>query len=129
MILSKQSKSWPFSSWGTKTPKKLWCWGRPAIPSNQCGSFQIFVLVWSINLTQKWNTAVQIDILMLSWIAIRLHQDIGRFGATGLGKGELTDLKRPGSCFSPEFSKIQKSMANWEGISSHHPDWWPGQYC
>ena len=66
------------------------------------------------------------DILMLSWISTRLHQETGRFGAAWLGKVELTDLtwKRPDQCFSPEFSKVQKTTGqslNREGFSNLTP--------
>ena len=36
-----------------------------------------------------------------------------------LGKGELTDLKRP--CFSPEFLKIQKIRGQWWEFFNSHP--------
>ena len=58
---------------------------------------------------------------MPSWIATRLHQDTGRFGAAGLGKGGADSLKRLGQCFFPEFSKIQKKQWPTERIFRTSP--------
>ena len=67
------------------------------------------------------NTVIQIDILMLSRIAKRMHQATGRFGAAGLGKGELTDLKRLGQCFFLNSRKYRKNSGLRRGFSEPHP--------
>ena len=72
------------------------------------------------------NTAIQIDILMLSWIATRLHQDTGRFGAAGLGKGGADSLKRLGQCFFLNSRKYRKNSGLQRGFCKPHPLGCPG---
>ena len=64
---------------------------------------------------------------MLSRIATRLLQDTGRFGAAGLGKEELTDLKRLGLCFFSEFSKKQKKQWPTVRVFQPSPPWLDGR--
>ena len=65
------------------------------IISNICHDLTDSGLLCKSKLTQKWNSALQIDILTLRWIATRLHQDTGRFGVAGPCRARERGADRP----------------------------------
>ena len=50
---------------------------------------------------------------------MKLHQETGRFGASRLGTGELTDLKRLGQCFF--LNSREKEVASAERLRDFQP--------
>ena len=106
---------------------------RPAILSNQYGSFQTFETICpslvncvSLNLLRSKTQLFKkkIDILMFSWIAARLHQDTGRLAAARLGKGNWQTSKAFAcvSSWIPK-KKWKNSGPQWGFFNLHQPDW------